>query len=515
MVDDLAGWLTSAFGDGQRFQNELLNVRRAPGVEETLDQLEVLLDMLVDFDYAQIYLRDATGYLRLVRDMTTEGMVPGPAYMQWAIDNQEATIIPGEAGKAAALLLPLVGNVQVVGVAALWLKQDSAEFTQGHFVLLNLMANEVAARIEAHFFRERLEESQARMVDLVESVPLGILSFAPNRMIWLLNGTAEVMFDIRRDEVIGKPYEQVLPVEVCRLLTHLLEQQDGAEAELRLDSLGNEAVLGLTITPMTRGAGAEPAGYVAVCRDLMLSREVNKLREVDSLKNDFLSLVSHELRTPLTSILAYTEALLMEGMVEGEQERNEYLRIIYSEGERLTRLINDVLDLTKMEAGKMEYLFTGNNINDIVTGAVQNSAAAAEKRQHKVTLRLEQKLPEVRCDSDRIMQVMMNLLSNAIKYTHEGGQITVTSCRIEAEAEHTPPAVRVSVEDNGIGIAPENMSRVFSRFEQIESMEHHTDGTGLGMSICKMIVEQGHGGKLEVVSKLGVGSTFFFTLPVI
>lgn len=514
-MEDLADGLAATFGDLQRFQNELLNVRRALNVEDTLDQFEVLLDLAVDFDYAQIYLRDASGKMRLVRDMTAEGMTPEWAYVQWAIDNQEATVIPGDAGKGSVLLLPLIGNVQVIGVAALWVTQDSAEFTQGQFVFFNLMSNEVASRIEAHFFRERLEESQQRMVDLVESVPLGIFAFQPNRRIWLLNGTLEVMFGVRRDEAIGREYEQVLPVEVCRCLTQLLEQQDGAEAELRLDSLGSEAVLGVTITPMSVDAEGAAGSYVAVCRDLMLSREVNKLREVDALKNDFLSLVSHELRTPLTSILAYTEALLMEGMVVGEPERNEYLRIIYTEGERLTRLINDVLDLTKMEAGKMEYLYTGNDINDIVRGAVQNSAAAAEKKRHKVIMQLEVALPEVRCDADRIMQVMMNLLSNAIKYTNEGGSIRVSTCRVEADAEHTPPAVRVSVEDNGIGIAPENMSRVFSRFEQIESVEHHTDGTGLGMPICKMIIEQGHGGRLEVNSRVGVGSTFYFTIPVI
>lgn len=515
-MGDLSMEFSEALVDFQRIQNELLNIRRSPNIEETLDQLEVLLDMVVDFDYAQIYLRDDFGTLHLSRNMTAEGMSPEWAYVQWAIDNQEVTVIPDDSGSdTSILLLPLVGNVQVVGVVALWVNQDSSEFTQGQFALFNILANEVASRIEAHFFRECLEESQERMVDLVESVPLGIMALSENRKVWLINGTMEVMLGIRRDDVIGREYEVVLPQEAARCIAQLLEQPAGSERELHLDIAGEEGIFGMTITPMSSGRKSARLSYVVVCRDLMLSREVSKLREVDALKNDFLSLVSHELRTPLTSILAYTEALLMEGMVEGEQERREYLSIIYSEGERLTRLINDVLDLTKMEAGKMEYIFTENNINDIVSSSVSCSSAAAEKKRHKVELRLCPDLPPVRCDSDRIMQVMLNLLSNAIKYTPAGGRIVITTKMVEADNPQSPPLVYVEVRDNGIGVAPENLNRVFSRFEQIESMEHHTDGTGLGMSICRMIVEQGHAGKIDLRSKLGEGSTFFFTLPVI
>ncbi len=508
------------FGGFEKIQQDFSKIRKSPNIDETLDQFEELIDSVIESQYAQLFLRGTTGEMRLLRDITLEGMGVEWVYVKWAIDNQEATVIPndGEGDSTAIMILPLVGNVHVVGVAVLWLDQDSSEFTQGQFGWLNLIANETASRIEAHFFRDKLEESQERMVDLVESVPHGIMAITADKKIWLLNATMEVMLGVRRDDLVGHEFGPVLPTPAAMTINHLLSTGGAKEEELFIDVVGQESVFGLTVTPMHLDSDAQATGYVVICRDLGLSREVSKLREVDALKNDFLSLVSHELRTPLTSILAYTETLMMEGMVEDPDDRMEYLGIIYKEGERLTRLINDVLDLAKMEAGKMDYIYSDNHINDIIISAVNNSTASANRKGHTINTQLTEDMPDVRCDSDRIMQVMMNLLSNAIKYTPEGGMITVSSMLVNLphSGSNTEfPAVRIEVEDNGVGISQENVNKVFSRFEQIESMDHHSDGTGLGMPICQMIVEQGHSGTIGLESTLGEGSKFYFTIPIL
>lgn len=508
------------FGGFEKIQKDLSSIRKSPNIEETLDQFEELVDGVIESEYARIYLRDHTGEFQLVRNFTVDDMDVQWAYVKWAVEMQEPTVIPDESehSSSAIMILPLVGNVNVVGVAVLWLDQDSSECTQGQFSWLSMIANEAASRIEAHFFREKLEESQEKMVDLVESVPHGIMAITADRKVWLLNATLEVMLGVRRDDVIGHEFGTVLPTPAAMTINHLLSTGGAKEEELFIDIIGQESVFGLTVTPMHLDSRSQATGHVVICRDLGLSREVSKLREVDALKNDFLSLVSHELRTPLTSILAYTEALMMEGMVEEPEDRKEYLGIIYKEGERLTRLINDVLDLAKMEAGKMDYIYGENQINDIIRGAVSNSSASAKKKNHTIEIFLEEPLPEVRCDYDRIMQVMMNLLSNSIKYTPDSGYIRISTSLVhlhKSKGEVAFPAVRVEVEDNGVGISQENVNKVFSRFEQIESMDHHSDGTGLGMPICQMIIEQGHSGTIGLESTLGEGSKFFFTVPVL
>jgi len=202
----------------------------------------------------------------------------------------------------------------------------------------------------------------------------------------------------------------------------------------------------------------------------------------------------------------------MDGMVTDAEERKSYLGTIYSEGERLSRLINDVLDLTKMESGKLEYFYEEGQINDTLKSTMKTFIPPAAKKNITLKENFPDNLPLIRFDSDRIIQVVTNFLSNAIKFTPEGGTITVHSSLIDSE-KASKRLVQVCVEDTGIGIAPEDMSKVFSKFEQIENIEHHSVGTGLGMPICQLIIEEGHGGKIWLESEINAGTKALFTLP--
>ena len=275
--------------------------------------------------------------------------------------------------------------------------------------------------------------------------------------------------------------------------------------------LDNKVTIGVTASEMRISNTMASNGYVILCRDLSVTLELSKMREVDMMKNDFLSLISHELRTPLTSILAYTEALTIDGMITEECERKEYLEVIYSEGERLTRLINDVLDLTKMESGKMDYHYITCNLEDIIESSITYNKVPAQMAEVSIFFINNQPTMPVYCDVDRITQVLLNILSNAIKFTPKGGKITI---EVETKIIDNEEYAQVNITDTGIGIAPEDLNKVFARFEQIESLAHHSRGTGLGMPICKMIIEQGHRGHIGLNSKLGVGTKFFFTLPL-
>jgi len=232
-----------------------------------------------------------------------------------------------------------------------------------------------------------------------------------------------------------------------------------------------------------------------------------RLKELDKLKDDFVSTVSHELRTPLTSIRSFSE-ILHDNPRAGDDQKKEFLAIIIAESERLTRLINDMLDLAKMEVGKLDWY-----MDDIDPRVVIEQAVAATRtlfgadKTVELEVDLPARLPAVRADRDRLTQVIVNLLSNAAKFCERpGGRVAIA-----AAAE--PAFLRVSVTDNGPGIRPENQSLIFEKFQQAsDTLTDKPEGTGLGLPICREIVEY-FGGRIWVESRPGEGSTFSFTVP--
>ena len=238
-----------------------------------------------------------------------------------------------------------------------------------------------------------------------------------------------------------------------------------------------------------------------------------KLQELDKMKDDLLSKVSHELRTPLTSIKSFTEILLTYGA--DEKDGREFLNIINDESDRLTRLINDFLDLSKIGSGRMKWETTTVEISEIISIALHASEALFAKMGLEVDIELSPDLPGVMGDKDRFVQVLTNLLSNAAKFTPDGGRILVKAEPVRQDKSgHGLDMVRVDVSDTGIGIAPENQELIFEKFAQVgDTLTEKPRGTGLGLPICKEIVDH-FGGFLWVESELGRGSTFSVALHV-
>ncbi|HLB16227.1 MAG TPA: sensor histidine kinase [Burkholderiales bacterium] len=232
-----------------------------------------------------------------------------------------------------------------------------------------------------------------------------------------------------------------------------------------------------------------------------------QLKELDRLKDDFMSTVTHELRTPLTSIRAFSEILLANPDVE-LAERKRFLGIITRETERLTRLINQVLDLAKIESGRAEWHVTRVDLKEVVAETLAGMSQVFKERGVEVTARLPERVSAVRADLDRLIQVLLNLLSNAVKFCEPG------KGRIEVALSEHGGHVRVDVADNGPGINPEDQKVVFDKFRQVgDTLTDKPPGTGLGLHISRQIVEH-FGGRMWVESRPGAGATFSFTVPV-
>jgi K+-sensing histidine kinase KdpD/CheY-like chemotaxis protein len=244
--------------------------------------------------------------------------------------------------------------------------------------------------------------------------------------------------------------------------------------------------------------------------------------KANEAKSAFLSTVSHELRTPLTSVLGFAKIInkrLEEKIfplvdkkdaktVKTINQVTENLKVVISEGERLTHLINDVLDLAKIEAGKMEWSLEKVNMTEVVERAVAATTSLFDQKDLQFAKQIEAGVPEISGDRDKLIQVIINLISNAVKFTDRGG----VTCRLYKKGKE----VIVSIEDTGIGIAPEDFGAVFEQFKQVggDTLTDKPKGTGLGLPICKEIVEH-HGGRIWLESEPGKGSTFSFALPVV
>jgi signal transduction histidine kinase len=216
--------------------------------------------------------------------------------------------------------------------------------------------------------------------------------------------------------------------------------------------------------------------------------------------------MSHELRTPLNAIIGFSEVLTDRMFGELNEKQEEYLKDIYASGTHLLSLINDILDLSKIEAGRMELELTDFDLPQALDNAVILVRERAGRRSITLQMSVDERLGEVQADERKIRQVVLNLLSNAIKFTPEGG-------RIEVAAVPRDGFVEVAVTDTGIGIAPKDQEAVFEEFRQVGTAEKKAEGTGLGLTLCRKFIEL-HGGRIWVRSEVGLGSTFTFSIPV-
>jgi PAS domain S-box-containing protein len=322
------------------------------------------------------------------------------------------------------------------------------------------------------------------------------------------------MFGLKSEAAIGQLPQDVLGPDMVRLIERHQRDPHPMSAEVALaDGRLGQAL----ISPIL-----SEANHAALCLEasIILVRDVTHDREIEQMKTDFLSTVSHELRTPLTSVIGFAKLIQKKledtifPLVPTEERKTarslqqvrDNLRIIVSEGSRLTSLINDVLDIAKIEAGKVEWKMAAGDLTDIVNQAVGATSVLAQTSELPVTLEIAADLPAVLVDHDRIVQVLINLLSNAIKFTEQGTVI----CQIDQADQ----MVVVRVRDTGVGLAPEDLEAVFEKFKQVgEVMTNKPKGTGLGLPICKQIIEH-HQGRIWAESELGQGSTFCFTVPI-
>jgi signal transduction histidine kinase/DNA-binding response OmpR family regulator/PAS domain-containing protein len=320
----------------------------------------------------------------------------------------------------------------------------------------------------------------------------------PGVRCWLMSGTT-------CGDGIGRSFAE--KTRQCAECDYHAEYADAFDAvdghepiELELERNGQQVAVKVGVKAMVDSRG----DYIGRAISL---RDITSEREMVDMKNEFVSTVSHELRTPLTSIKGYVDLILDGSAGEINEMQQEFLGIVKENSDRLVELINEMLDISRIESGRVHLKIEPINMIEAIQGAVDTFRAVMSQTGRAVTVDYPADLPSVAADRDRVGQVLINLISNALKYSPGGGEVLVS-------ANREGRFVRVSVQDHGLGISKDDMKRLFTKFYRVDSaLTREIGGTGLGLSICKNIIEL-LGGEVAVKSRLGSGSTFSFTLPV-
>jgi len=507
-------------------------------INETIEAEHSVI-LLIQPDGTSLFLRASLGYSSSVpKGGQPSAIKAHEGLAGWVISNRQAVMVNDlwqdtrwvqreerTAPHRSALAVPLMVGEDILGVMMLFHRQVD-RFTNDQLDLVQATAKQIAVAINNAQLYNLIRDQAERLGDMLrtqhvetsrsqailEAVADGVLVTDARRQITLFNASAENILGLRRSDVVGHSLDHFTGlfgkagqswVQTIRTWSEdPLAYQPGDIFAEQIE-LDNRHVVSVRLSPVR--LRSDFLGTVSIFRDI--THEV----EVDRLKSEFVATVSHELRTPMTSIKGYVDVMLMGASGQLNEQQKNFLEIVKSNTERLAILVNDLLDVSRIEAGKvtlsLQPLDMGAIADDIIASIKQRMKD--ENRVMEIAKDIPEDLPRVSGDPSRVRQILDNLVENAYQYTPENGHILIRMRKAEL-------MVQVDVKDSGIGISPEEGERIFERFYRGEDpLVLATSGTGLGLSIVQTLVDM-HQGRIwfESLGIPGQGSTFSFTLPV-
>jgi PAS domain S-box-containing protein len=453
---------------------------------------------------------------------------------------QEPRYMPNDALPAtrSELAVPLKIGQRVVGILDVQSDELNA-FDPDDVAILQALGDQVAIAINnARLFKE-LEEHKATLEErvrerteelasalrhqeieadktrtIVESIADGVIVFDANHKVIMVNPTAERMLNLPVPIVWGQDLRDLIEetdeafgreatLTILTVLSALISSRERLEAGEPLTQtrfqIGERTIAASFTSVALTDEG--PFNVVAVFRD------ITKEAEIDRMKSEFLSMAAHELRAPMTSIKGYGDMLLLGLAGEYNERQKQFLDTIKANVDRVLEIVNEFSDVSRLESGALKLDAKPLDIDNLISEVIVSLQPQIKAKEINLTVEVPPDLPQVWGDRTRIIQILTNLVTNAYKYTPEGGQIAITTQRVD-------DSVQVNVADTGIGVAPQDQEKLFTRFFRADHPGvRRVAGTGLGLSITKSIVQM-HGGRIWVESQLGKGSTFSFTLPL-
>lgn len=356
---------------------------------------------------------------------------------------------------------------------------------------VNDMSEQIKQRID--IITSARTRFEAILLNMVE----GVMVVDARGRINLINPELMSILNVSSDPAGRKPLEVLRNIEVQEMVDRMLQGKTPAESREITARIREERIFLVNAAPVKRDGGIEGA--------VLVFHDITELRNLEKMRREFVANVSHELRTPAANIKGYSETLL-DGALKDPEHAEEFIRIINADADRLAVLISDLLDLSRIESGKLEMEFIPCSLKRMVERAADQVKPLAREKDIKVM----SEVPDGFCvsaDEARITQALLNVLDNAVKYTQEGGRVWITAADLDGDR------IKIDISDNGPGIARKDLPRIFERFYRVDkARSRELGGTGLGLSIVKHIVQE-HNGKIFVESTPGRGSIFSITLP--
>jgi two-component system phosphate regulon sensor histidine kinase PhoR len=410
-------------------------------------------------------------------------------------------------GFTSMITVPLYASASVIGVLCCF-SRESGAFDDDAARLLLTLASEAALALEKASLYRRTLEDKTKIETIINSLTDGLMVIDQEARLVLANPFIMRLLELQADDY-DEPLRELLErtsydiefkeVPFRDALARVLAGGESLKSEMIIAT--EPAIIFNVFWVPLPDIGGKIAGAVILLHD------ITDFVELDRLKSDFISIVSHELKTPLTSIKGFVRLLAAERVGPITEKQRHYLDVVQKQTESLTLLINDLLDLSRIEAGIMDVRHEPVLLAEVIEGVVQQLDNLAQEKGIALVVEVPEDLPMLNGDNERLSQVFMNLIHNAIKFTPERGEVAV-----RAKAVGEDCLIRVS--DNGIGISAQDLPRVFDKFYQVDSSStRHQSGTGLGLSICKQLVNA-HGGEMWANSAKGRGTTITIILPL-
>lgn len=352
-----------------------------------------------------------------------------------------------------------------------------------------------------------LEQERVRAAGVLEGMTEGVVAVNGDGQLVLANPSARRILGLPREGLVGRSFRgAVRKPEMWEPLEAVLKEGIPLRRELTLSPSSRESrILQFYAAPF--GEGEDPQGAILVLHD------ITELRRLEGVRQEFVANVSHELRTPLTAIRGYLETLL-EGALEEKENASSFLEIAFRHAERMGRLLDDLLELSNLEAGRVRLRLVAVSLAEAAESALSTLGPQAARKGVELRHEVPQGLPLALADWDRLSQVLVNLIDNAVKFTPAGGWVRLKAHLLPEDGRRDQPLLEMSVEDTGCGIPSEDMPRLTERFYRVDkARSRDLGGTGLGLSIVKHLAQL-HGGELAIDSWVGQGTRVRFTLPV-
>jgi signal transduction histidine kinase len=543
-LHEIAIETTSTLDRDALLESSLGALAKLVGVEYgSIMLVEAETDHLIDC--AVLGRKDTIGYTRFAM---------GQGIVGWVAQHKKPAVVPDiskdprwvdlprdddeERHKTlgSMIAVPLIAHHQTMGVLLLS-HDDIGYFNEDHLRLLSASAGQIAIGInnaqlyaelekELHHRSDMFQHQQSEAIQsqaILQSLSDGVIVCGDDGSVLTANLAVERILERSIEELVIWNLPELLrrllgrhadEVPIDELLARPTDERHAPRTFSTTFEM-NTRMISVTLGPVLNSKDTL-LGVVAVFRDT--TREV----ESDRLKTEFIGTVSHELRTPMTSIKGFTQLLAMGSLGPVNDTQKEFLQIIQTNAERMITIINDLLDITKIETGSVELDMRPLHLAESLSNVMMELQPNIRAREHTLSISIPPGLPLVRADARRLNQILINLLSNAVKYTQPGGKIALEAREVGMDAvpedlrEGLKPALRyalVEVRDTGVGVAPDELERIFERFYRTENpLKVEAGGTGLGLSLVRPLIQL-LGGRIWVTSTLDEGSTFSFVVP--